>query len=151
LIKFASTISAADEISSILNKNKIKSVSLHYRVGQKRCQEIFQLFNEGIIQVVVNVLMLNEGYDTQVDCIILGRVTESERVFVQQMGRGLRKDSKNPDKSVCIIDLAMNLRKRWKRLINLLPRDELKNYIKEFWNVENFEKMKETSDETIEF
>ena len=43
-------------------------------------------------QVLVSVIMGSEGYDLQaVDCVVLGRITESEIVFVQQMGRGLRK------------------------------------------------------------
>ena len=119
----------------------MKAIAIHYKIGVKKCQEIFDDFNAGKINVIINVMMLNEGYDTQVDCIILGRITESERVFVQQMGRGLRKDSNDPDKIVCIIDLALNLRKRWKRLTSLLSKEELKKYIIEFWDVKNFNEM----------
>ena len=119
----------------------MKAIAIHYKIGVKKCQEIFDDFNAGKINVIINVMMLNEGYDTQVDCIILARITESERVFVQQMGRGLRKDSNDPDKIVCIIDLALNLRKRWKRLTSLLSKEELKKYIIEFWDVKNFNEM----------
>lgn len=36
--------------------------------------------------------MATEGFDLpDVDCVLMGRQTDSERLFVQQMGRCLRK------------------------------------------------------------
>jgi superfamily II DNA or RNA helicase len=52
-----------------------------------------------------------------VDLVVLARVTDSEIVFAQQMGRGLRKDTSDPLKEVTLLDLALNLRRRWKRLL----------------------------------
>lgn len=82
--------------------------------------------------------MVSEGYDVKdVDCLVLARQTESEIVFLQQIGRAMRR---NTDKSVTIIDLALNLRRRWKRLFNddFQNEEELKKMIVEFWDVENF-------------
>ena len=45
------------------------------------------------------VMMLNEGWDCPaVDMVVLARATDSEIVFTQQMGRGLRRDTSDPDK-----------------------------------------------------
>ena len=104
----------------------------------KQTKKILQDFESGKLNVLVNVMMVNEGYDVKdIDCLVLARQTESEIVFLQQIGRAMRK---NTDKSVTIIDLALNLRKRWKRLHNdeFQNEEELKKMILEFWNVENF-------------
>ena len=82
---------------------------------------------------------MNEGFDSaNVDCVVLARLTESEIVFVQQMGRGLRKSPKRRDKECSVLDLALNLRRRWKRLQKDLPEPTLIELIKQFWHVGNF-------------
>lgn len=51
-----------------------------------------------LAQVLVTVQMVNEGYDVaSIDCLVMARVTESEIVFVQQVGRGLRKNPNDVD------------------------------------------------------
>ena len=95
-------------------------------------------FETGKLNVLVNVLMVSEGYDVKdVDCLVLARQTESEIVFLQQLGRALRRST---NKTVIVIDLALNLRKRWKRLYNdeFQNEEELKRMITEFWPIENF-------------
>jgi len=43
--------------------------------------------------------MATEGYDlVGIDCVVMARTTDSELSFVQQMGRGLRRDPANPNK-----------------------------------------------------
>ncbi len=42
--------------------------------------------------------------------VVLARATESEIVFAQQMGRGLRRDVTDPNKEIAVLDLALNLR-----------------------------------------
>ncbi|ETO06157.1 hypothetical protein RFI_31239, partial [Reticulomyxa filosa] len=71
-------------------------------------------FVNGHLQVSIhNVNIVNEGFNLpSVDCIVMARITSSEIVFVQQLGRALRRDPICPDKQVCILDLALNLRRR---------------------------------------
>ena len=79
------------------------------------------------IEVLVNVNAISEGYDLpSIDCVVLARTTQSEIVFTQQIGRGLRRDAHNPNKEICILDLALNLRRRWKLLRQVIPDVELK-------------------------
>ncbi len=47
-------------------------------------------FHSGEIKVVCNVGCLTTGVDWDVRCIVLGRPTKSEMLFVQMIGRGLR-------------------------------------------------------------
>jgi DNA repair protein RadD len=57
------------------------------RSERKRIERAFQ---RGEIKVVCNVGCLTTGIDWDVRCIILGRPTKSEILFVQMIGRGLR-------------------------------------------------------------
>ena len=52
--------------------------------------EIGRRFNGGDLDVVCNVGCLTTGIDWDVRCIILARPTQSEMLFVQMIGRGLR-------------------------------------------------------------
>ncbi|KAG2385466.1 hypothetical protein C9374_003281 [Naegleria lovaniensis] len=142
-IIFANSCETADKISKIINEKstrtlQLKASSIHYKKGIKQTKQILEDFSNGKLNVLVNVMMVSEGYDVKdVDCLVLARQTESEIVFLQQIGRAMRR---NTDKSVTIIDLALNLRKRWKRLFNddFQNEEELKKMVVEFWNVENF-------------
>lgn len=55
-----------------------------------------------------------------------------------QMGRGLRRDASNPGKEFTVLDLALNLRRRWRRLRGELSTAQLAAQICEFWDVSNF-------------
>jgi superfamily II DNA or RNA helicase len=89
--------------------------------------------------VLVSVMMLNEGYDCPgVDMVVLARPTDSEIVFTQQMGRGLRRDASDPHKEITVLDLALNLRRRWKRMLRELPDAAVHEAVASFWPVTNF-------------
>ena len=64
------------------------------RIGIKR------QFHNGDIRVVCNVGCLTTGIDWDVRCIVLARPTKSEILFVQIIGRGLRKAEGKDD---CLI------------------------------------------------
>lgn len=67
-------------------------------------------FHDGAIQVLCAVDILNEGIDVpDVNIIIFQRVTHSRRIFIQQLGRGLRL-SKNK-KSVVVLDFVSDIRR----------------------------------------
>lgn len=73
--------------TSIPNLNvKLKSSSIHYKKGVKQTKKILEDFETSKLNVLVNVMMVSEGYDVKdVDCIIMARQTESEIVFLQQI------------------------------------------------------------------
>lgn len=67
-------------------------------------------FHDGIVNVVCAVDILNEGVDVpDVNLIVFQRVTHSRRIFVQQLGRGLRL---SPDKhKVVVLDFVSDIRR----------------------------------------
>jgi len=67
-------------------------------------------FQDGNIQIVCSVDILNEGVDVpDVNIIVFQRVTHSRRIFVQQLGRGLRL-SKGKEK-VIVLDFVSDIRR----------------------------------------
>lgn len=67
-------------------------------------------FQDGVIDVLCAVDILNEGVDVpDVNIIVFQRVTHSRRIFIQQLGRGLRL-SKNKEK-VIVLDFVSDIRR----------------------------------------
>lgn len=62
--------------------------------------KIARQFHDGSIRVVCNVGCLTTGVDWDVRCIVLARPTQSEILFTQIIGRGLRTA---PGKDYCLI------------------------------------------------
>jgi superfamily II DNA or RNA helicase len=67
-------------------------------------------FDDGAVQVVCAVDIFNEGIDVpDVNIIVFQRVTHSRRIFIQQLGRGLRL-SEGKEK-VIVLDFVSDIRR----------------------------------------
>lgn len=117
VIIFCGTIDHAiimrDQINSLgfCNAEAIYSQTL----GGKSIQgwernRILADFHDGIINVLCAVDILNEGIDIpDVNLIVFQRVTHSRRIFIQQLGRGLRlSDDKE---KVVVLDFVSDVRR----------------------------------------
>jgi hypothetical protein len=85
----------AEEMAREFCKRKIPAVAVYSNAdgefSENRATAIEKLKN-GEIKVIFSVDMFNEGVDiTSVDMVLFLRPTESPVVFLQQLGRGLRK------------------------------------------------------------
>lgn len=67
-------------------------------------------FHDGTVEIVCAVDIFNEGVDVpDVNIIVFQRVTHSRRIFIQQLGRGLRI---SPDKDkVIVLDFVSDIRR----------------------------------------
>ena len=67
-------------------------------------------FHDGTVDVVCAVDIFNEGVDVpDVNIIVFQRVTHSRRIFIQQLGRGLRLA---PGKEkVIVLDFVSDIRR----------------------------------------
>ena len=94
-IIFCSRNEEADGLSKALNKHGLHTVSLHSDNSDEKIREqvIADLENaSNPLEYIVTVNILNEGIDIpSVNQVIFLRPTESSIVFIQQLGRGLRK------------------------------------------------------------
>ena len=82
---------------------------LHETPSRERAK-LMSRFRAGELQFVTVVDLFNEGVDVpDVDMIVFMRVTHSRRIFVQQLGRGLRI---SPGKDrVIVLDFVTDLRR----------------------------------------
>ena len=79
-------------------------------MGQYKRNRILSDFDEGKINVICAVDIFNEGIDVpDVNILVFQRVTHSRRIFIQQLGRGLRL-SEGKDK-VIVLDFVSDIRR----------------------------------------
>ncbi|MGL6064711.1 MAG: DUF3427 domain-containing protein [Fusobacteriaceae bacterium] len=109
---FVHKIEEAKLLSEALNKKGLKTAALTGESTEaQRENEITKLEN-GELEYIITVDIFNEGIDIPcVNQVVLLRPTESSIVYIQQLGRGLRK---NADKEyVVILDFIGNYNKNF--------------------------------------
>lgn len=81
----------ADFMAEYFNAQGVDAACVHSDSGLTRSEALEQL-SIGTIKVLFSVDLFNEGVDLpQIDTVLLLRPTESRILFLQQLGRGLRK------------------------------------------------------------
>lgn len=116
---FCCSVSHADYAARWLGAKGVRVVAVHTGAGSAdRAQSLRQLA-QGELDAVCAVDLFNEGVDVpSVDRVVMLRPTESPVVFLQQLGRGLRRaDGKQ---SVTVIDFVGNHRVFLDRVRTLL-------------------------------
>ena len=91
-IVFCRSIQHAQRMTGMLNAAGFcNSYCISSATPRRERDIILNKFRDGKIDVLVTVDLLNEGIDVpEVNLIAFLRVTHSRRIFVQQLGRGLR-------------------------------------------------------------
>jgi superfamily II DNA or RNA helicase len=119
-IVFSPSIDHAEHFAKMLRRFNFRAQALNSHQPPRDQGRILLDFQSGNIQVVTTVDMFNEGVDVpDVDLLIFMRATHSRRIFVQQLGRGLRL---SPGKDrVVVLDFVSDLR----RLQEVLHLDRL--------------------------
>lgn len=109
-IVFCRSIEHATNISQLLRADGVPNRLIHSRLDRFETTQALRDFRSGRIPVIVTVDMLNEGIDVpEVNMIVFLRVTHSRRIFVQQLGRGLRLDPSK--RSVLVLDFVSDVRR----------------------------------------
>lgn len=109
-IVFSPTIAHAEHFAAMLRRYDFRAEALSSSMSARDRDAAMARFRSGEIQIVTTVDLFNEGVDVpDVDLIIFMRVTHSRRIFVQQLGRGLRlRPNKN---KVVVLDFVTDLRR----------------------------------------
>lgn len=109
---FCRTIEHAEQMADVLRRNPRWSTALavHNGLAKRERQSRLLAFRRGDVPILTSVDILNEGVDVpDVNIICFARVTHSRRIFVQQLGRGLRlRDGKE---RVTVLDFVTDLRR----------------------------------------
>lgn len=89
---FCSSNAEAEELAEGLENRGIKAKALSGEDSIKTRDQVVKELEKGKINYIVTVDIFNEGIDIPcINQIVLLRSTQSSIVFVQQLGRGLRK------------------------------------------------------------
>lgn len=112
-IVFCQTIEHAERVADLLAASDpvwSRAAALHSGVPKQHRQILLNSFRLGRVPILTTVDVFNEGVDVpDVNIIAFLRVTHSRRIFVQQLGRGLRL---RPGKdSLLALDFVSDIRR----------------------------------------
>jgi superfamily II DNA or RNA helicase len=109
-IVFSPTIIHAQSFCGALRRYGLRAETVSSETPAREREILMTNFRSGQLDLVATVDLFNEGVDVpDVDYIIFLRATHSRRIFVQQLGRGLRT-SPGKTKTV-VIDFVTDLRR----------------------------------------
>lgn len=98
---FAPNVRTADLYRDALIAEGINAVSVNGETPRSEREQAIADLRNRRIQAIVNVGVFTEGTDIPiVDCVVLGRPTQSRALFQQMVGRGLRN---YPNKTNCLL------------------------------------------------
>ncbi|MET9083409.1 DEAD/DEAH box helicase family protein [Streptomyces sp. NPDC004237] len=111
-IVFCRTVEHADRLADLLCRAPLwpGAQSIHADLPKRERQNRLLAFRSGKVPILTSVDILNEGVDVpDVNILCFARVTHSRRIFVQQLGRGLRlREGKD---RVTVLDFVSDLRR----------------------------------------
>jgi len=90
-IVFCSTVQHAQDVATAFLGAGVKAAVIHGGMADSERRAILTRFDRGQIQVLTNVMVLTEGFDSQpVACVVLLRKCSEKGPLIQMVGRGLR-------------------------------------------------------------
>jgi superfamily II DNA or RNA helicase/HKD family nuclease len=106
-LMFCSSKEEARELSSILNLRGYKTAYLTGDHSQDEREKAIKQLENGELEYILTVDIFNEGIDIPfINQIVMLRQTQSSIIFIQQLGRGLRKHHEK--EYVTVIDFIGN-------------------------------------------
>ena len=119
IIFFCSSIEHSARVADLVNLSGAVACKPLSGVDRVERYKSLMEFSSGRIQAVTAVDVLNEGIDVpDVNVIVFMRVTHSRRIFIQQLGRGLRVSKHKQE--VVVLDFVSDLR----RMADILQLDQ---------------------------
>ncbi|MBD8034180.1 DUF3427 domain-containing protein [Solibacillus merdavium] len=111
-LMFCSTKEEARTLSNLLNLRGYKTTALTGDHSQKEREEAISKLENGELEYILTVDIFNEGIDIPfINQIVMLRQTQSSIIFIQQLGRGLRKH--DVKEYVTIIDFIGNYKNNY--------------------------------------
>jgi superfamily II DNA or RNA helicase len=110
-IIFSRTINHAEEFAQLLRERGWpRAEALSTKQSKRERNVLMSEFADGRVPIITAVDVLNEGVDVpDVNILCFLRVTHSRRIFIQQLGRGLRL---RPGKEhVTVLDFVSDIRR----------------------------------------
>lgn len=110
---FCVSVDHARYMARVFNKHGVRAVAVWADTPDAEREQALKDLRDARINVVLSVDLFNEGVDVpSVDALLMLRPTDSSLLFLQQLGRGLRKA---PGKTVCtVLDFVGQHRKEFR-------------------------------------
>lgn len=100
-IVFTAGVAHAHALAGAFKKSGVSAAAIDGSMALSDRRQILHQFKTGKLRAVVNCSVLTEGFDEpSTDCIVLARPTQSEALYIQAVGRGLRP---YPGKKDCLV------------------------------------------------
>jgi len=91
-VVFCASVKHAEEISDIFTENGIISKAVSGTLSDSERRQILHDYENGSIDVLCACDLLNEGWDSpRTEVLFMARPTLSKTLYIQQLGRGMRK------------------------------------------------------------
>lgn len=100
-IVFACDVAHAHALAQEFNDAGHPAAAVDGKMKKKDRHEVLDRFREGSIKLLVNCNVLTEGYDDpSAEGVVFARPTQSQGLYIQALGRGLRL---HPSKTECLV------------------------------------------------
>ena len=100
----------ANRLQALFASQGLNCAVIHRGIDRRTRFRNLSGFRSGDVNLLLSVEMLNEGIDVpDVNLVVFMRVTHSRRIFVQQLGRGLRLSANKSE--VLVLDFVADLRR----------------------------------------
>jgi superfamily II DNA or RNA helicase len=107
---FCRSIEHAKRLQAFFRQFDIAAGVMHSELHRSERFRTLSNFRMGALRVLISIEMLNEGIDVpEVNIVVFARVTHSRRIFLQQLGRGLRLS--NNKSHVTVLDFVADVRR----------------------------------------
>ena len=91
----------AKDLAGAFIRNGIQAHAIYGAMSDDERASVLADFSKGTCSVLTNCQLLTEGFDEpSIDCVIMGRPTQSASLFTQMIGRGTRT---HPLKRNCLV------------------------------------------------
>jgi DNA repair protein RadD len=106
---FACTINHAEALLNAFTSRGYDAVCIHSRMAMADRDENLRLWHSGEVRFAISVNILVEGFDfPALSCLIMARPTKSPVVFIQAIGRILRKSESKEE--ALLVDMTGNVK-----------------------------------------
>lgn len=91
-VVFCTSVSHADEVAALFRANGVTAQSVSGSTSPTKRKAILKDYEQGRIPVLCACDLLNEGWDSpHTEVLFMARPTMSKTIYMQQLGRGMRR------------------------------------------------------------
>lgn len=106
-VAFCVNVAHAEHLVDAFRAAGVRAEAVFGHTSPEDRRRTLDEFHRGEIPVLVNVMVLSEGYDEPgIDCVLWARPTQSQALYVQAIGRAARVSKEDGKEDALIIDFV---------------------------------------------